>query len=761
MKTRQKLYDRLASTVIRLGGAGLILMVVGIFVFMVAQTLPLFFGAAVHQRALLHLKEQGPVSPIVFLGLDEWGERPFVIDEQGQIFVYDITQPKAAPKRFHPFADEAQLTPRAWDEVHQTLLLTSEIGELALLEFQWSRRFDAGKSQVELHLQKTPLPSLDSALSAPYTLQMGEDSAWIFAQANNPDASPHLLGLQLSKEESFLDEGHWELSETVELPLLAGQTLQYLKLNPDQDTLLLGFSQGQVQYWQAQGATFRQQSGFYPFGENSNETMTSMDFLHGGGALYVSAASGKNHVLSLLIPPGEEKRQWVKIQELPALPQNTSHNKSLTAFAKSQRNRAFLVGRGAEVRLAYSTTGALRWQQDFTAPISAVALSEKYHRIALLETTNKLFIFDLDDPHPEGGLKAFFGKLWYEGGEKPAYQWQSTGGSDAFEPKLSVVPLIIGTLKGTFYSLLFAVPLALLAALYTSEFLHPRWKHLLKPLMEIMASLPSVILGFLAALWLAPHLEHAIPALILMIVGFPLVSLLAAWLAQQMGERLPSPWQKKLPPKFKEKYEWMWLTPVLLVTAVMAWYGGPWLESVLFRVNDPTTGESFGNFASWWRSLGLDFEMRSAVVVGIVMGFAVIPLIFTLAEEAFAAVPKGLRAASLALGASPWQTALRVVLPTAAVGVFSAIMIGLGRAVGETMIVLMATGNTPLLDFNPFTGMRTLSANLAVELPEAPFQGTLYRTLFLGAVLLFVFTFGINSIAEILRERIRKKSGDR
>ena len=118
---------------------------------------------------------------------------------------------------------------------------------------------------------------------------------------------------------------------------------------------------------------------------------------------------------------------------------------------------------------------------------------------------------------------------------------------------------------------------------------------------------------------------------------------------------------------------------------------------------------------------------------------------------------RGRREASLALGASRWQTATRVVLPTASPGVFSAIMVGFGRAVGETMIVLMATGNTPILDWSMFNGFRTMSANIAVEIPEAPYGGTLYRVLFLTAALLFVITFVVNTVAEIIRQRLRER----
>jgi len=140
------------------------------------------------------------------------------------------------------------------------------------------------------------------------------------------------------------------------------------------------------------------------------------------------------------------------------------------------------------------------------------------------------------------------------------------------------------------------------------------------------------------------------------------------------------------------------------------------------------------------------------------MGFAVIPLIYTLAEDALNSVPEHLRAASLACGATPWQTALWVVLPTAISGVFSAVMIGMGRAVGETMIVVMAAGNTPIIDWNIFNGLRALSATIAVELPEAVKDGTLYRILFLAGLVLFVMTFVVNTLAEVVRQRFRKRA---
>ena len=166
-------------------------------------------------------------------------------------------------------------------------------------------------------------------------------------------------------------------------------------------------------------------------------------------------------------------------------------------------------------------------------------------------------------------------------------------------------------------------------------------------------------------------------------------------------------------------------------------------------------------------ALGLDtrgslmgtYVQRNALVVGFVMGFAIIPIIYTIAEDALSTVPNHLRLASLGAGATPWQTAVRVVIPTAMSGLFSAVMIGLGRAVGETMIVLMAAGNTPIMEWNVFNGFRTLSATIAVELPEAVRDSTHYRTLFLAALTLLLMTSVLNTGAELVRLRFRRRAG--
>src|SRR5262249_47086384 len=139
----------------------------------------------------------------------------------------------------------------------------------------------------------------------------------------------------------------------------------------------------------------------------------------------------------------------------------------------------------------------------------------------------RLAVLAIDNAHPEVSLGALFGRVWYEGYSKPEFVWQSSSGSDDFEPKFSLTPLLIGTLKGTVYSLLIAIPLAVFRAMYLSQFMHPRLKTVIKPAVEIMAALPSVVLGFLAGLWLAPKVQQMFPALLVMLVLCPLLTIVA------------------------------------------------------------------------------------------------------------------------------------------------------------------------------------------------------------------------------------------
>ncbi|MDV6315699.1 ABC transporter permease subunit [Idiomarina sp. HP20-50] len=358
----------------------------------------------------------------------------------------------------------------------------------------------------------------------------------------------------------------------------------------------------------------------------------------------------------------------------------------------------------------------------------------------IMQSDNRFSVFDVDNEHPEVTWSAMWQEVWYEGYPEPDYTWQSTSGSDDFESKFSLVPIAFGTIKAAAYAMLFAVPIGLAAAVYTAYFMSPSVRKYVKPTVEIMEALPTVILGFLAGLWLAPIIERYLPGLIAVLILVPMAIILTAFLWSKLPTNIRS--------KVNDGRAALLLIPVVLLVGWFSFGLSPWVEEVLFN------GDVRGYLTN---ELGITFDQRNSLVVGIAMGFAVIPTIFSIAEDAVFSVPKHLSNGSLALGATPWQTLTKVILLTASPGIFSAVMMGLGRAVGETMIVLMATGNTPIMDWNIFEGMRTLSANIAVEMPESEVGSSHYRILFLAAFVLFIFTFFFNTIAEFVRQRLRDK----
>ncbi|WP_136065111.1 ABC transporter permease subunit [Modicisalibacter radicis] len=334
--------------------------------------------------------------------------------------------------------------------------------------------------------------------------------------------------------------------------------------------------------------------------------------------------------------------------------------------------------------------------------------------------------------------------LWqaqlYEGHTQPVQRWQAEVGGAGGESRFNLTPLAWGTLKAAGWALLFAVPLALAAAVHTAVYMPARLRNRVRPALELMEALPGVVIGFVAGLVIAPYVDrHLAGTLALALVvplGLLLVGALWARLPARLQHRLPLGWAG------------LWLVPWLALLCAASLTLSPWLEATLFG----------GDLQGWLASeLGLTYVTRNAMIVGVAMGFAVIPTIYALAEDALSGVPRALDEGARALGATRWQALWRVWLPAASPGLLSAVMIGAGRAVGETMIVLMATGNTALMSVSPFEGLRSIAANIAIELPEAAFGGTHYRVLLLSALVLFAFTFAVNTLAEVVRQRLQRR----
>ena len=558
--------------------------------------------------------------------------------------------------------------------------------------------------------------------------------------------------------------------------------------------------------------------------------VTALERLFGGAAFAVADSSGDVSIVFAARSPDAAAADGLRMTVARTFP-GGREAPAVTAIAASPRSRLFAVG-GADgtVRLLHSTTGAAPLtvqanEHDAEArgsapePPAVLCIAPRENRL-LAAGGHGLAAWSIDTGYPEVSFGTLLRPMWYENYPGPVHAWETTG-HEAFESKFGLVPLIFGTIKATVYSMLFATPIALLAAIYASQFMHPAWRARIKPTIEMMASLPSVVLGFIAGLVFAPLLEEALMPVIAGLFSVPLAVLFAAHLWQLQ----PAGWRGRLAP---------WRLPVVGFVAlplgiVVARLVAPWMERMLFQgdVRDWLDGRGGSGFGGWmlaalplaavaatavvgrlvnpwlrrssgnWSerqaslaSLGVfllgviaalalaaaaalffdalrldtrgglfgTYVQRNALVVAVGMSFAIIPLVFTIADDALSSVPEHLRSASLGAGATPWQTAVRVIIPSAASGLFSAVMIGLGRAVGETMIVLMAAGNTPLIGWNLFNGFQTLSAAIATELPEAARGSAHYRVLFLAALALFAITFVVNTVAELVRQRFRRRA---
>ncbi len=837
--------DKVADWGIRIGGLSVIVAVFGIMVFLMQVVVPLFTGGRVLGQQSFRIA--GPADTLVAGGLDETHVVAYTIGRDGEVGLYHVASGRrlAVPpldlggKRVTAFGRSIVGGEIALGFADGTVrfgkvTLSAEIvpGEAlpAGLQSLGSDRTDGSavftpiageqfrKTAIAIRLDAEQRVVEGRSIVALDYRSGGTVERPVRTFATVDDAGVPRLSLAETRVNMLTRQARTTVS-TAELPALpAGTRVARAMVSEKGDQVFVVDRGGIVFRYDTRDAkdTKLAETRDLLVG---NASVGSFDFLIGEQSIVVTGSDGSVAVYFRLPQPGAATTDGFRLVLAHDLKPQTA---PIEAFAPSERGKMFVTAdAGGGVTLRHSTSEQVLLSLTQAGGVAKLAaLAPREDAIMVIGADGLATVWHVAAPHPETTWASIFGKVWYEGYEAPAFTWQSSSGTDSFEPKLSLVPLIFGTLKATLYALLFAVPIALLAAIYTSEFVTPKVRGTVKPVMEMMASLPSVVLGFIAALVLAPLVETFISSVLLAFVTLPLSLLAGAYLWQL----LPRDLSLRLGGGVKLALAFVALAAGLLIAAyagpaferaffagdVKAWAngdvgsGGPFTFLLLLPltyvavsiVSERLLGDWLGieraqpglrtgltDAARWTATLavaaavaalvatlltavGLDarggmvstYVQRNTLVVGFAMGFAVIPIIYTIAEDALNSVPEHLRGASLACGATPWQTATRVILPTAMSGVFAAIMVGMGRAVGETMIVVMAAGNTPIMEWNVFSGLRALSANIAVELPEAVKDGTLYRTLFLAALTLFVMTFVVNTLAEVVRQRFRKRS---
>lgn len=841
-------FDKVADWTITVGGLFVILAVAGIMVFLVQVVVPLFTGAELKSRVEYTLPPSA--GPVLAERIDEFHTVLAEIGNDGSVRLSHVGSGELLQSLPAAFDKTATAFASSFDG--QDLIFGFEDGTVRFAKLRLStlilpesdmpqdlkrlsdRDYTDGKdvySKIAGHqIRRT---SLVFSADEPQTVSPGAAVQAIDYRVGGTEERPirafvvrdskgvvH-LNLAETRTNMMTQKTTTDVTE-VELPgLPQGFQAASLLVNDRGDQVYVAGDDGTVYRYDArniQEPKLAETFDLLP----GKARLTGLSYLIGEQSLVVSADDGSASVffrLPAMEKGGSDNYTLVKTHELE------NQKTPITRIVPSPRGKIFLSADnkgGLWLRHSTSEQTLLKLKlPEGAAPLSGIAMAPRGDGVLALTADRKAILWTVDIPHPETTLGSLFGKVWYEGYEAPSFTWQSSSGTDSFEAKFSLIPLVFGTLKATIYSLLFAVPIALLGAIYTSEFVHFKVRAVVKPGMEMMASLPSVVLGFIAALVMAPVVETWLAAVFLGFVMVPLSLLVAAYLWQLV----PGPVVRRLGGVAKFLFIFVVLGigfelsfllsgpfEILFFAGDMKqWANGTigsdvpfltllvWplsyflLETVLARLEEAGTlrlapqghdlkaglhsiarwicvavasGLLAWGLAAMMGAVGVGarggvidtYVQRNTLVVGFAMGFAVIPLIYTLAEDALNSVPEHLRAASLACGATPWQTAISVILPAAVSGVFAAVMVGMGRAVGETMIVVMAAGNTALIDWNVFNGLRALSANIAVELPEAVKDDTLYRVLFLAALVLFAMTFIVNTLAEIIRQRFRKKS---
>jgi phosphate transport system permease protein len=864
---KQLWLDSIARAIITAGGIGTLLVALLIVVVMVSQLLPLLSSSEVLTVAQFELESQDdtagesaegteqiasgttrrPTNQPLCAGLDEYGDIAWFLLSSGRIDTY-ATATGEKLQSFLPHDTDSDTTDKenadpfhitAWSVADDdaSLLVGYSNGEVRPITITWNLEYldkpanSVGTPKVSnaavqtelanglIRIQKIetiefhpPVSALQKPVrcidwltpAAIYGLEKAKSWKWLASDGQEIIVQHHLrrrLGISPSTAEEIRT---WRFT-------LEANNLKTAMLNAQGEGVTTLDQNGLAQFWRlSSDLTAKRIASHWSITGSDGKVSTAAPML-GRNTLVVGSESG--YIEGIATYFGATEADLVSIHHIPI------GSMPVMEVASATTSRVVSVlGSDGTVHFVYVPTNRklTAWHVQPESRLFFSAGSRFIFSVA----NESVRIGRLNLRFPEAGIQSYLGANWYEGYNRPNHLWQSSSGTVQGEIKLSVVPLLFGTIKGTFYTLLIAIPLGLLSAIFSSEYLHSTTRNRIKPIMELMASVPSVALGFVGAVALAPlvrgqifHFFFFLLLTILVLVCLPtvisglsrryylitirfrglLLSLvlglalvvsnligpfwesvlfggpLLLWLSGEFGGEFPGWLCIFLIPSgiatffLSNHFQWdrgwlnrLWPTSLPPALHSVGFLGCKLLLSIALAI-------VLSSIISWvgWDVRGTllgSYHERNALLVGIVLGFSIVPLIFTLSEDALQSVPQHLRAASMSCGATVWQTTVSVVIPTAMSGLFSAIMLGMGRAIGESMVVLMVSGNTPIIEWNPFSGLRSLAATLATELPEAARGSTHYHSLFFVALILFVFTVIVNSLAEWVRLKFRKNA---
>ena len=724
------LKDRFARWAVSVGGLAVLGAITLIFFYLAYVVLPMFQGASLDSRKPVQVAWLNEAATPLLLTLEEQNQMAMRLDQNGKVQFFDAKKMQPLSSVQLPIPADVQIASVGQDQPGSNrVALGLSNGKVLVFQHVYKLsypndvqtitpkiEYPFGEAPIELDPQGRALDHMGVSLNGGTLMLTGSTGT-------------ELHVLKLGREENMMT-GEVTLSEERIALAQIAEPIKALIIDPRHLWLYVVNGRATADVFDMRSNSL---NGRYKLLEDGKREVSNATSLLGGISLMIGDSSG-GIAQWFMVREADDKAVLKSIRSF-----QLADSPIIQILPEERRKGFFALDAKGNLGIFHSTAHRTLLVEPVAEGQALAALSPRANRV-LVESDGQLQRLIIDNPHPEISWSSLWGKVWYENYDAPGYVWQSTSASTDNEPKLSLAPLAFGTLKAAFYAMLLAAPLAIAAAIYTAYFMAPAMRRKVKPVIELMEAMPTVILGFFAGLFLAPYVEGHLPGIFSLLLFTPIGILLAGYLWSRLPEsirlRVPDGWESAM------------LIPVILLIGYVSLAMSGHVENWLFD----------GNMRMWLSNdLGIPFDQRNALVVGLAMGFAVIPTIYSIAEDAVFSVPKSLTFGSLALGATPWQTLTRVVILTASPGIFSAVMIGMGRAVGETMIVLMATGNTAIMDMNIFEGLRTLAANVAVEMPESEVGGTHYRVLFLSALVLLGFTFVMNTLAELVRQRLRVK----
>ena len=641
------------------GGLGVIFAIAVIFLYLLYVVYPLFISAtaqAVNQYSV----PDSSKGKTLFLGIEEQNEVGVRYTDNGEVIFFSVQTGKTILNQSIKIPEGSKIV---------SFSQGSPVSEGAVVY-----GLSNGKAVIVKHQYKITYPDNVRLITPSIDYPMGEEPIVVNESGAALDKIAVIIGEKTSaivaktadkihlssfeKEKSlFADEAKLTRTDTV-LDYSALDVADIL-IDKEGRNLYLLNKNGQL--------------GLFDIADKSSPTLIyEQNVIEAGQA--VTSSAFLNGDLSLLIGDSNGLvSQWSKVRDklnhfaMQKIRVFKVSDKAVLAINPEQRRKGFMtVDASGDVGVYHTTSERemIKERVVDSAPVAA-AISPRANALLVEAENGKISFWTLDNKHPEVSIRSLWQEVWYESYPKPDYVWQSSSANSDFEPKYSLTPLVFGTLKAAFYAMLVAMPLALMGAIYTAYFMTSKMRQYVKPSIELMGALPTVILGFLAGLWLAPIIEEYLAGLFALIIIVPLcvIAFAFAWqfLPKSTLQKIPEGWESAI------------LIPVIILSAWFAFTVSVPLEAFLFN----------GTLRDWFKTeLGIGYDQRNALVVGIAMGFAVIPTIYSIAEDAIFSVPKHLTVGSLALGATTWQTMTKVVLLTASPGIFSAVMIGLGRAVG-------------------------------------------------------------------------------